>query len=535
MLPRRTFHIDGRLLTLLSVMLVFGSLLQISSLVEPSDGPSAIFDRTVYGSKYNETEINEAIQDAADWILSVQKGNNSWARLENQDGNLLGTHYAIIGLLNAGYNITDAKIKDGLDYIKSLQNPNGSFESGYRRGLLLDTVYGLMQLHMDGSNVTHARNWLLAQQDANGSFGEDKFSRNAVMSLIVTGLGPTNDSVKRGIDYVLDTQGTSVDLVAKDALTLMVAGYSPDHDLIAEKIKFLVDSQNPDGSWEGGDPGQTSEIMITLAVAGLSIGNETIDDGIDNLMDQQEANGAWEAGNGMDAVKSTEKCMVVLQMVNNGTIGMYGSAIPSGWLEVDLNSDEFAQKDRVVIDTIARGEGLVSVEIRDPDNETFFLDTEETDDNFTCQFSFRLPKNATLGRYEVWVTTSNSSHWGRADFNVTEYVNEYTPFKLTLNVTAEPTGVRGGQYWVNFTLLCTENLSVKPVIQFWDSEDYITSPVLRPRLNLTEDVEGSVSIPVLLSTDHKAGKWGWKLQIMTDLPSNGGIALKIYEKDIIVT
>lgn len=181
---------------------------------------------------------------------------------------------------------TEQAIRQGLDYLSTRQQQDGSFGSdGYRRNVAVVSLAGLAFL-------------------SNGS---------------ATGRGPYGRNVSRCLTYILEHADESGFINASEGsshgpmyghgfATLFLAeayGMQPDpavREKLVKAVKLIVNTQNDEGGWRYQPERRDADISVTICQvmalraarnAGVYVGNETIDRCTDYVKRCQNADGGF--------------------------------------------------------------------------------------------------------------------------------------------------------------------------------------------------------------------------------------------------
>lgn len=185
---------------------------------------------------------DEAIRKGIDWMLKMQNDDGGWAAFtKNQSKKKKGipaafledpsvadiVGHALLGLGFNGYDTSSPCIKRAIDWLQQDQ-----YESSWYGRWGVCYTYGtgatLVGLKYVGENmkkdyVQKAVKWIKSHQNSDGGWGEDYLSYYypwyagrgestseqsawAVMGLIAAGEDPNSDTLKNGINYLLENQ-----------------------------------------------------------------------------------------------------------------------------------------------------------------------------------------------------------------------------------------------------------------------------------------------------------------------------------------
>jgi squalene-hopene/tetraprenyl-beta-curcumene cyclase len=194
----------------------------------------------------NEHYHDKSVQRAIDWVLSMQCKNGGWASFDKDNDRMVfqnipfADHNAMLDpatvditgrvlecLATYGYSLKDAPVRRAIEFIKSEQEPDGSWFGRWGVNYIYGTALvlrGLEAVGMDNHEpmVQQAAEWLRMMQNADGGWGEtcDSYddpdqkgiglSTASQTAWAIMGLLAANDlrsdSVERGIAYLLKMQ-----------------------------------------------------------------------------------------------------------------------------------------------------------------------------------------------------------------------------------------------------------------------------------------------------------------------------------------
>jgi len=424
----------------------------------------SIFDVGVVSGTYDDI-----IQDAADWMFSVQMPSGGLKKWEGENSeSVSGTTNAIYGWFNAGYNFTNGSVSDALDYIRSELDTDGSYNSDMQ-----ETSKGTIASHMDGYDVSESQKWIASQQNnSTGSFGGVDLTQMALKGLLITGVSPFNDTVMKGVGYLLEN-GMDESVADKQTLVIQVlltSGYSPDLPAIADRIDWAVDLQRSDGSWyDDNSPVSATGLNVNiLGDAGLR-GAEMLENATDYLIDEQNDDGSWTSGAGSKGAVITSRCMIAITETYMNHSGFYGSAVvlPES---IDVRPARYLYNgtDEIFINTTAHEYGNVTLTVEDPDGTVVFNGTEWTDGLYECTFNFTLEEGSAGGTYHVFAVTDKNDSIGRSMFDVEVEEPEPTELVVTITVIAPDNVTAGSNFTVTVSIWSSVDGTVTGALQVLD-------------------------------------------------------------------
>ena len=194
----------------------------------------------------NEGYHTKSVERALDWMLSMQCKNGGWASFDKDNDEMIFQHIPfadhnamldpatvdITGrvlecLASYGYSLKDKPVRRAVEFIKSEQEPDGSWFGRWGVNYIYGTMLVLRGLEAVGVDyhepcVQQAAEWLRMMQNPDGGWGESCGSYDdptakgvgpstasqtawAVMGLLAAN-DTRSDSVQRGIAYLLKTQ-----------------------------------------------------------------------------------------------------------------------------------------------------------------------------------------------------------------------------------------------------------------------------------------------------------------------------------------
>jgi squalene-hopene/tetraprenyl-beta-curcumene cyclase len=261
--------------------------------VRPDGSWPVVRDMELAGTCYAAQGLQEAgfggdrrLRPTIDWIKASQRQvpvpatgcpAGGWGRaLPSSWPDVDDTSLALLTLAGLGVEAKDQHMRDGVAWLRAMQNRNGSWGRFVRNGqTLFDgpcsalTAHAMMALHEAGGarhRLARALRWLAQAQEPNGSLS----------------CGWFRDS----------TSGTAYVLKALGQLGLS------DHPVARECLRWLLDHQLPDGGWGDGHQAPASAQETAWALLGLSsagqASNPAAAAAAQWLVSTQRADGGWD-------------------------------------------------------------------------------------------------------------------------------------------------------------------------------------------------------------------------------------------------
>jgi squalene-hopene/tetraprenyl-beta-curcumene cyclase len=195
----------------------------------------------------------ESVQRAIDWIFSMQCKNGGWASFDKNNDRMVFQHIPfadhnamldpptvdITGrilemLATYGYTKDDARVKKAIKFVRSEQEPDGSWFGRWGVNYIYGTMLVLRGLEAIGVDhhepyVQQGAEWLRMVQNPDGGWGETCASYG--------------DPTQRGI-------GPSTPSQTAWAIMGLLAANDTRSDSVARGIAYLLRGQKKDGSWD---------------------------------------------------------------------------------------------------------------------------------------------------------------------------------------------------------------------------------------------------------------------------------------------
>ena len=201
----------------------------------------------------HEESRAEAIKRGVDWMLAMQCKNGGWGAFDKDNdrsyiakipfsdfGEALDpasvdvAAHTVEMLGKLGYTKEDPAVKRGYDYIRSEQEPDGSWFGRWGVNYVYGTGSVLPALEAIGEDMTQpyvrqAVEWVIDHQNADGGWGE---SCGSYVDPSLRGHGPSTASQ-----------------TAWALLSLLSAGEA-SHPSTERGLRYLAETQQTDGSWD---------------------------------------------------------------------------------------------------------------------------------------------------------------------------------------------------------------------------------------------------------------------------------------------
>jgi len=196
-----------------------------------------------HASSGHETCVNRAVN----WLIAMQSKDGGWAAFDvDNNWQMLSAvpfadHNAILdptcpditgrvleGLIASGVKRDHPSIRRGVEYLKRSQEADGSWYGRWGVDYVYGTFLALRGLRAAGEDdheayILRAGEWLRSIQNADGGWGEscESYERHtfvgapstpsqtawAILGLLAGG-DSTSQSLHRGVEYLIETQGT---------------------------------------------------------------------------------------------------------------------------------------------------------------------------------------------------------------------------------------------------------------------------------------------------------------------------------------
>jgi hypothetical protein len=204
----------------------------------------------------------------------------------------------------------------------------------------------------------------------------------------------------------------------------------------------------------------------------------------------------------------------------------------SAYLTIIPNKPGYMPSEKVILTAIySRGPTTVTVEVDYPNGTPMYIFTNTTNTSGYAIFNFTLPNTAPVGTYWIFASTVD------AECNSTFIVERPLNPAFTIeNITIEGNLTPGGNISLRIVLNNTYGVSMKGLLvtQIKDPDDVPFPPVLLT-VNVSCYAIESYDIIITLPTTASQGKYVIQIQLLSDLPHNGGYAYDVKTISVIVT
>jgi squalene cyclase len=246
------------------------------------------FSCTLFAAE-NEEEINKEIilnkiSLATQWLTEQQRPDGSWP-IVSQD-----KHSSVVatGLFGLGTSLSTPDIKKALSFLLTHQHNEGYWEdtssfSWNKVEATTTALYGLISTGYEGRAVEKGINWLIKNQNTNGSWNDDCWDTSwALCLLLYSGCQISNSVIKSASLWLANDQRDDgswktnlPNLKQFEALwttppvifALSQTGHQ-HRETIIKGLKYLKNQQNKNGSFGHQDASKTG--LALLAFSSLS-------------------------------------------------------------------------------------------------------------------------------------------------------------------------------------------------------------------------------------------------------------------------
>jgi outer membrane protein OmpA-like peptidoglycan-associated protein len=270
--------------------------------------------------------VRYAAQQGIDWL---EPATIDWQR----SSNCFGCHVqaqVLMGLAVAkanGYVVSDSFLRDIADFTRAKQRPDGT-EDFNESAVVSPTQYvslGLAYFDQSADSplktdtaFLKATDWLLAHQDAAGSFTPDwdeppisqgtfMPTANAVAAFKFAFADMRNARYDAAADKALAYIGKTEPETTQDEVYKIIAlsqfGNPEQRQLVPQLVQTLLSQQLQDGGWresstqKGANALATGEVLYCLKQAGVSVASKEFTAGVRYLMQSQDPSGSWPSSN----------------------------------------------------------------------------------------------------------------------------------------------------------------------------------------------------------------------------------------------
>jgi squalene-hopene/tetraprenyl-beta-curcumene cyclase len=201
----------------------------------------------------NESYHDRSVRRALDWILSMQCKNGGWASFDKDNDRMVfqqipfADHNAMLDpptvditgrvlecLATYGYSLKDEPVRRAVEFIRSEQEPDGSWFGRWGANYIYGTMLVLRGLEAVGVDyhepwVLQAVEWLRMMQNPDGGWGET--------------CGSYDDANAKGV-------GPSTASQTAWAVMGLLAANDTRNDSLQHGIAYLLKNQRREGSWD---------------------------------------------------------------------------------------------------------------------------------------------------------------------------------------------------------------------------------------------------------------------------------------------
>jgi squalene-hopene/tetraprenyl-beta-curcumene cyclase len=218
-------------------------------------------------SAHTEFQRRLAVKRGIEWLLYMQGGDGGWATFikdEDQENDSLlptgiedpsmpdVTAHALSALGLNGYRSKDERVKRAINYLQRSQTAQGSWYGRWGLSYLYGTGAVLVAMKdvkadMSAPFIQKGADWLIAAQNPDGGWGEEYAAWDAARGIVYSELSKMSTSeqtawavmgllninrpdaaraVRRGVDYLLATQGREGDWTSGHYTVLGIDPYS---------------------------------------------------------------------------------------------------------------------------------------------------------------------------------------------------------------------------------------------------------------------------------------------------------------------
>jgi len=245
------------ILQFLIIIIIFGAI-----------NSSAIFFATTKEEEITKEIILNKISLATQWLTEQQRSDGSWPIVtQDKRSSVVATGLFGLGTFNQT-SLAAPNIKKALSFLLTHQHNEGYWEatSSFTWNKVEATtaaLYGLISTGNEGRAVEKGINWLIKNQNTNGSWNDDCWDTSWALYL------------------------------------LFYCDYQSSDPIIVSASLWLINNQRDDGSWKTNLPNlkqfeplwTTPPVIFALAQKGQH--RETITKGLKYLKNQQNKNGSF--------------------------------------------------------------------------------------------------------------------------------------------------------------------------------------------------------------------------------------------------
>jgi len=296
-------------------------------------GLFSLFDYQVFAKELlmDKKIIEEAIELGSNWLIKQQKSDGSWPIVtKDSNSSLVATGLYGLSTIKKIFNLEwenedfseilqEKKLK-AIHFLLSQQNPRGYWEPSSsipwnRIEVTTTSLIGLVTSGYQGDEIEIGMNWLITQQEKNGSWTDDCWDTIwATYLFLENGYSPDNPIVQKACDWLIADQkekgywktnlshlkGFRSLWTTQPALfTLAKTGYY--HNSISKGLEYLKKKQNRSGSfghWDASKTGMALYVFSSLDQypALMAEYQECADKAVKWFLRKQRSKGTWPGG-----------------------------------------------------------------------------------------------------------------------------------------------------------------------------------------------------------------------------------------------
>lgn len=260
-------------------------------------GLFSLFDYQVFAKKVliDKNKIEEAIELGSNWLINQQKSDGSWPIVtKDSNSSLVATGLYGLKTIEEIFNLEwenedfsellqDKKLK-AINFLLSQQNARGYWESvssipWNRIEASATSLIGLVTAGYQGDEIEKGMDWLIDQQEKNGSWSNDCWDTIWVTYLLLeNGYSFDNPIVQKSCNWLVEDQkekgywktslshlkGFGALWTTQPALfTLTKTGHYQES--ISKGLEYLKKKQNRSGSFGHWDASKTGMALYVFA------------------------------------------------------------------------------------------------------------------------------------------------------------------------------------------------------------------------------------------------------------------------------
>jgi len=293
---------------------------------------SSLFAYQVFAKELpiDQDKIKDAIELGSKWLIDQQRSDGSWPIItKDSNSSLVATGLyglkTIEEVLNLEWEkdfselLQEKKLK-AIHFLLSQQNPQGYWEPvssipWNRIEASATSLIGLVTAGYQGVEIERGINWLIEQQEKNGSWSNDCWDTIWVTYLLLeNGYSPDNPMVQKSCNWLVEDQKEkgywktnlshlksfgSLWTTQPALFTLAKTGYY--HESISKGLEYLEKKQNSSGSfghWDASKTGMSLYVFSDLAQYQelKDEYHECADKAVKWFLKKQRSKGTWPGG-----------------------------------------------------------------------------------------------------------------------------------------------------------------------------------------------------------------------------------------------